>query len=141
MVRHGWLRNFISELAESPLIEKVSFVLPFFVLVVDVIVMEHAIRIKEHYIIALTTILFFLSLLEIIVVTGEIHDHYKKSNFERKLTIKLDDFIIEQRKRSVKKTVEEFIRKHPEYEKHRNEVYHITCQIMETHAEEEKKKR
>jgi hypothetical protein len=140
MVRLRWLRGFISELAESPLIEKISFILPFFVIIVDVIVMEHAIRIQEHYIIALTTILFLLSLIEIIVVTGEIHDHYKKSNFERTLTIKLDDFIIKERKRSAKRTVEEFIKKNPCYEKHRNEVYHIACQIMETHAEEKKKR-
>ncbi|UCD14247.1 MAG: hypothetical protein JSW60_02205 [Thermoplasmatales archaeon] len=136
MVRVGRLRNFIHEFAESPLIEKISFVLPFFVIVIDIVILEHAIRIKEAYIIMLTTLLFFLSVFEIAVVTGEIHGRYQKSNFQRTLTIKLDDFIIERKKNNVKKIVEEFTEIYPRYRNHRNEVYHITCQIMETHKEE-----
>ena len=136
MVRVGRLRNFLHELAESPLIEKISFVLPFFVIVIDIIILEHAIRIKETYIIVLTTLLFFLSVFEITVVTGEIHDRYQQSNFERTLTIRLDDFILERKKNNVKKIVEEFTEIYPHYRNHRNEIYHITCQIMETHKEE-----
>lgn len=136
MVRVGRLRSFIRELAESPLIEKISFILPFFVIVIDIIILEHAIRIREGYIIVLTTLLFFLSLIEIMVVTGEIHDHYRKNNFERTLTIKLDDFILERKDKNVKKIVEDFIEINPQYNNHRNETYHITCQIMETHKEE-----
>ena len=136
MVRLGRLRSFIQELAESPLIEKISFILPFFVIVVDIILMEHAIRINEHYIITFTTILFFLSLVEIVVVIREIHEHRQLSVFEQKLTIKLDDFIIQRKKKNVKETVQEFINKYPEYKNHRTEVYHITCDIMETHRKE-----
>jgi len=118
------------------IIEKISFVLPFFVIVIDIIILEHAIRIREGYIIVLTTLLFFLSLIEIMVVMGEIHDHYRKNNFERTLTIKLDDFILERKDKNVKKIVEDFIEINPQYNNHRNETYHITCQIMETHKEE-----
>ncbi len=136
MVRLRGLRNFVQELAESPLIEKISFVLPFFVILIDIIILEHAIRIREAYIIALTTILFFLSIIEIAVAIGEIHDRYQQNNFERTLTIKLDDFILERKKNNVKNIVEEFTELFPQYKNHRNEIYHITCQIMETHKEE-----
>ena len=136
MVRLRGLRNFIQELAESPLIEKISFVLPFFVIVIDIIILEHAIRIKEAYIIVLATLLFFLSVVEIAVAMGEIHDRYQQNNFERTLTIKLDDFILERKKNNVKKIVEDFIDMHLEYKNKRSEIYHITCQIMETHREE-----
>ncbi len=136
MVRLRGLRNFIQELAESPLIEKISFVLPFFVIVIDIIILEHAIRIQEVYIIVLTTLLFFLSVVEIAVAMGEIHDRYQQNNFERTLTIKLDDFILERKNNNVKKIVEDFIDTHLEYKNKRSEIYHITCQIMETHKEE-----
>ena len=136
MVRFRGLRNFIQELAESPLIEKISFVLPFFVIIIDIIILEHAIRIQEVYIIVLTTLLFFLSVVEIAVAMGEIHDRYQQNNFERTLTIKLDDFILERKNNNVKKIVEDFIDTHLEYKNKRSEIYHITCQIMETHKEE-----
>jgi hypothetical protein len=136
MVRLRGLRNFIQELAESPLIEKISFVLPFFVIIIDIIILEHAIRIQEVYIIVLTTLLFFLSVVEIAVAMGEIHDRYQQNNFERTLTIKLDDFMLEQKNNNVKKIVEDFIDMHLEYKNKRSEIYHITCQIMETHKEE-----
>jgi len=134
MVRIGRLRNFIQELAESPRIEKISFILPFFVIAIDIILIEHAIRINEPYIIGLTTLLFILSVIEVGVVIRDIHGHYQQSSFERLLTIKLDDFILERKKQTnVKFIVEEFIEKNPNYESFRTEVYHITCQIMEAH--------
>ena len=136
MARVGRLRNLLKEVAESPSIEKLSFTLPFIVIVVDVILIEHAIRINEPYIIALTTILFFLSLFEIAVVLSEIHERNQKSSFERILTIKLDDFILQRKKKNVKKLVEDFIKIYPQYKSHRTEIYHIACQIMETHKEE-----
>ena len=136
MARVGRLRNLLKEVTESPSIEKLSFTLPFIVIVVDVILIEHAIRINEPYIIALTTILFFLSLFEIAVVLSEIHERNQKSSFERILTIKLDDFILQRKKKNVKKLVEDFIKIYPQYKSHRTEIYHIACQIMETHKEE-----
>ncbi len=134
MVRVGRLRNFIQEFSQSPRIEKVSFILPFLVIAIDIILIEHAIRINEPYIIGLTTLLFFLSVIEVGVVIREIHEHVQYSNFERLLTIKLDDFILERKKQTnVKLIVEEFMNENPNYESFRNEVYHITCQIMEAH--------
>ena len=65
MVRVGRLRNVIKELAASPLTEKITFILPFIVIIIDIIILEHAIRIRETYIIILTTLLFLLSLIEI----------------------------------------------------------------------------
>ena len=136
MVRYGKLINVIKEVAESPTIEKASFILPFIVIIIDIILIEHAIRINEHYIIALTTLMFFLSLIEIIIVTREIHEHYQKTNYERILTIKLDDFILKQKQKNVKILVEEFLNQNPHYTKKRSTVYHLTCQILETHKEE-----
>jgi hypothetical protein len=133
MVRFNKLRNFLKEFAESPKIEKITFLLPFLVIIVDIILIEHAIRINEYYIIVLTTLLFILSILEIIVVVREIHYHRKDLLFEETLTITLDDFIIAGRKKNVIETVQEFIDLYPQYKNYRNKVYHITCDIMNMH--------
>jgi len=70
MVRCSRTRRFLREVVKSPFFEKLSFVLPFFVITIDIIILEHAIRIQETYIIACTLFLFFLSLFEIIIVSS-----------------------------------------------------------------------
>ncbi|MDH7507320.1 MAG: hypothetical protein QHH15_06020 [Candidatus Thermoplasmatota archaeon] len=107
MVRCSRVRCFLREVARSPFGEKLSFFLPFFVITIDIIILEHAIRIQEAYIIACTLFLFFLSLFEIIIVSRELHVNYQKSNFEKKLTIKLDNFIKRKKQYNIKKIVED----------------------------------
>jgi len=136
MPRSGRLRNFIKEYSESPRTDKLSFIPPFLILILEVILILHALAINEVYVIILTATLVIISIIEMILVSLEIHEHYQSSNFDRILTIRLDDFVIEQKEKNVKKIVEDFIDMHPEYNVHRNEIYHITCQIMETHKEE-----
>jgi hypothetical protein len=136
MPRLGRLRTYIKEFTESPRLEKISFIPPFLVLIVEIILLEHALSINEGYIIALTTVLLILSVIEILFVGEEIHDHYRRTNFDRILTIRLDDFIIERKKKNVKHLVEEFVEIHPNYRSQRNKIYHIACQIMQTHKEE-----
>jgi hypothetical protein len=137
MPRCGRLRSFIKEYNESPRVEKLSFVVPFLILTLEIILLTHAIFVEETIVIILTSILLLISLVEIILVTGEMHAQYLKSNFDKILTIRLDDFVIEGKEKNVKKIVTDFIEKHPEYYTHRNEIYHTTCQILETHKEEE----
>ena len=136
MPRSGRLRNYIKEIAESPRFEKLSFIPPFLILIVELILLEHAIRIQVTYVIELTLVILALSIIEIIFVAEEIHENYIRTNFDRILTIKLDDFIIEHRERNVKHIVEEFIEKYPKYSSHRSEIYHIACQVKETHKKE-----
>jgi len=135
MARCSRTRSFFSEVVKSPFGEKLSFLLPFFVITIDIIILEHAIRIQETYIIACTLFLFFLSLFEIIIVSRELHRNYQKSNFEKTLTIKLDNFISEKKGYNIKKIIEDFIALNPEYSAHKNDVYQITCQIIETRKE------
>ena len=136
MPRSIRLRNFISEFNESPKLEKISFIPPFFILALEIILITHAIIYNNIFVIILTFILVIISIIEIILVGKEIHDHYQRNSFDRQLTIRLDDFIIEKNETNVQKIVEEFIENHPNYNINRNEIYHIACQIMETHEEE-----
>jgi hypothetical protein len=138
MPRSGRLRSFIREYKESPSFEKLSFIPPFLILIVEGILLIHAltINVPDIMVVELTMILLIISIVEIIFVLGEIHRHYKQNNFDKILTIRLDDFIIEKKEINVKKIVTDFIELHPEYNRYRNEVYHTTCQILETHKEE-----
>jgi len=136
MPRSGRLRTYIREVAASGTTEKLSFVPPFLVLIVEIILLLHAVGLQESYVILLTTILLILSLIEMILVTQEMHEHYQSSIFDRILTIKLDDFILRKKMRNVKILVEDFITNNPQYSDHRDEIYHIACQILETHKEE-----
>jgi len=119
MPRSGRLRRHIREFTGSSRAEKLSFIPPFLVLIVEIILLQHAIRIQVDYVIELTIILLILSAIEIILVSREMHKHYQRSNFDRILTIRLDDFIIERKKKNVKELVEEFIEKYPHYSSYR----------------------
>jgi len=136
MPRCSRLRNFIREYKESPRTERISFIPPFLILTLEIILIIHAFLLNEIFVIILTSILLIISTIEIVIVSYEIHEHYIKINFDKILTIRLDDFITEKKGKNVKKIVADFIEKYPDYEIHRNEIYHETCQILETHREE-----
>jgi len=139
MPRSRRLRTFIREYKESPKTEKLSFIPPFLILIVEGVLLIHALSINapDIMVVELTTILLVISIIEIYLVGKEIHEHYTKGNFDRVLTIKLDDFITETKEKNVKKIVTDFIEQHPEYSSNRNEIYHTACQVLETHYEEE----
>jgi hypothetical protein len=136
MPRCGRLRSFIRDFNESPRAEKMSYVPPYLILIIELLLIFHALSLQEVFVIVLTGILLVISLVEIALVSREIHQRRQSNTFERILTIKLDDFIIEQREKNVKRIVEKFIEVFPEYAAHRNESYRIACQIMETHRDE-----
>jgi len=138
MLRSGRLRTFIKEYKESPRFEKLSFLPPFLILFVEGVLLIHAftIDVPDIMVVELTTILLIISIIEILFVSREMHEHYQRGNFDRILTIKLDDFIIQRKGKNVKKIVTGFIEHHQEYDHYRSEIYHLTCQIMETHKEE-----
>lgn len=138
MPRSGRLRNFIRDFSESPRAEKLSFIPPFLIVVVELILLVHASMQNpvDPIVLELTTILVIISVVEITLVTREIHEHHQVSNFERILTIKLDDFIIKKRNKNVRKIVEDFIEENENYRNNRNQIYHLACQILTTHKEE-----
>ena len=137
MPRSGRLRSYIRECKESSKIERISFLPPFLILALELILIAHAISINEIFVIILTSVLVIISIIEMVLVSLEIHERYQISNFDKILTIRLDDFITEKKGKNVKKIVVDFIDLYPEYEKHRNEIYHTTCQILETHRKVE----
>jgi len=141
MPRSGRLRRFISEYSESPRTRKMSFIPPFLILVVEIILIFHALSLNEMFVISLTLILLIISIIETMLVSKEIHEEYTRSNYDRILTIKLDDFITKTKEKNVKSIIEKFISEYPDYRSDRNEIYHTTCQILETHKKEKIEKK
>ena len=131
MARYSKLRKFLTEIAGSPLIEKISLILPFIILGIDIHILQYSLFRKDFEIILPATILLALSIIEIIVVIDEIHVTARKMNMERELTIKLEKFIFDNPKLNVKEIVNKFVEKHPEYKDLRKDIYHITCQIFQ----------
>ena len=97
MPRSGRLRSFIKECKESQKVERISFLPPFLILALELILIAHAISIMETFVIILTAILVVISIIELILVSMEIHEHYQITNFDKILTIRLDDLL--QRKK------------------------------------------
>ena len=131
MVRYSKLRKFLTEIAGSPVVEKISLILPFIILGIDIHILQYSLFRKDFEIILPATILLALSIVEIIVVIDEIHVTARKMNMERELTIKLEKFIFDNPKLNVKEIVNKFVEKHPEYKDLRKDIYHITCQIFQ----------
>lgn len=138
MPRSGRLRRYIREFTGSSRAGKISFIPPFLIIIVEGVLLAHAltINVPDIMVVELTTVLLIISIVEILLVSREMHEHYVSSTFDRILTIRLDDFVLQQKGKNVKKIVEDFIDIHSEYKNKRSEIYHITCQIMETHKEE-----
>ena len=123
MPRCGRIRTFIKEYNQSPKANKLSFFLPYLILVLELIVLIDALLISNLIIVSITIILVTISVLEIIFVTREIHNKIIESNFDKILTIKLDAFITNKREKNVKIIISDFLEQYPEYDKHRNKIY------------------
>jgi hypothetical protein len=126
------IRTFIQDYNQSPRIKKLSFFLPFLILALELIVLIDALVISNLIIVSITIILVAISVLEIIFVTREIHSKILESNFDKIITIKLNDFVTNKREKNVEIITSDFLEQYPEYDKYRNKIYLTTCQILET---------
>jgi len=137
MPRCGRIRQYVSELEESPSAEKIYFILPIIILITEAILLEYALNHSEHpYVIFLTSFLLIISVIELLLVGREIHIHRSQTTRERELAIRLDDFILERQMDNVSLIVKDFLDECPEFTNKRTMIYHIACQIMETHKQE-----
>ena len=136
MPRCGGIRRYCREIADSSIGEKIAFIPPFAILIAELILLYHALNFGEGFVIVLTAFLLILSLIELFLILHELHEHRKKTNFERELAIRLDDFIIERHMDNVSTIVTDFLEEFEEYRGNRSMIYHIACQVMQTHKKE-----
>jgi len=136
MLRSGGIQRYLHEIAESPTTEKMAFIPPIVILITESILIIHAIELHEPFVIALTGFLLIVSIIELFLILKEFHEHRIQTTFERELTIRLDDFIIENHMDNVSNIVTNFLDEFEEYKENQTTIYHIACQIMDTHKQE-----
>jgi len=135
--RCGRIKTFLQNYKKSTKAYKLSCFLPYLILFLELLLLIDATIIDFNLIIIIITlILVTISIVEIVLVTMEINDKIKNSNFEKILTIRLDDFITKKREKNVKIIITDFLEQYPEFYKHRNKIYHIACKILELHQKE-----
>lgn len=136
MLRLSRIHQNISNICTEERFEQISIILPLIILIVEIVLIVHALDIQEAYVIALTTFLLVVSIIELILVTKEVTDQKSKRNFDSTLTIRLDDFINKTKNSNVKDIMNTFIEKYPIYRNHRVDIYKLCCKILQTHQDE-----
>ena len=103
MPRCGRLRTYITDYGQSIRAKKISFIIPYLILLLEIILLIDAAFLDFNpFIIVITSTLVIISLIEIILVSREIHNRIMESNLEKILTIRLDDFITQKKQKNVK---------------------------------------
>lgn len=68
MPRSSRIRRYLQEVISSPRAEQISFVIPFLIVAAELFLINHAIKLREGHIIALTSFLLAVSILELVLI-------------------------------------------------------------------------
>ncbi|RLF40479.1 MAG: hypothetical protein DRN12_05305, partial [Thermoplasmata archaeon] len=68
MPRCSRIRKYIDEIVSYPRVEQISFIIPILIVIAEIILMSHAIKIGELYVIALTSFLLIISIVELALI-------------------------------------------------------------------------
>lgn len=138
MPRSGAIREFIRDYYGSSRWEKLALIPPFIILFMELFLLGYDLNHDVDFIvIEFTLILVAISLVEIVIVGKEIHEHTHECDYREELAILLDDFIARSRYKSVKNILSSFINHYPQYRVYRSDIYRITCQILAVHKEKD----
>jgi hypothetical protein len=130
-MRHRLSRMLLSQVLGTTKWEKLVFILPFVVLIVDADIFYYSIVNKEPSIIISSGFVLALSVIEIIAAAGEIRDHFsyvrKYSLLERKIADVIRHFESEP---TVSQVMEKFFSENPNEKLSRYELYPVVCNIL-----------
>jgi sensor histidine kinase regulating citrate/malate metabolism len=142
MMRHRLSRILIGELLGSTRREKLVLLLPFVVLIFDLLIFHYSIVNREFSIIISSGFVLALSVLEIIAALGEINERLacakKHSSLESMVTEVAKQFDYEP---TVRQVVEKMSYEHPEEKFSRYELYPVVCNVLNDIFPVKKKKR
>lgn len=129
LMRHRILRNLFGEILTTSKIIKIVLLIPFIVLLIDAEIFYYSWTNKEKTILIASAFVLFLSILEIFAVIGEIHGHISRARRMEILEERLRKIAKKVEKPTVRKLIDEFMKKYPEdYSVH--EVYHVACDML-----------
>ena len=128
-MRHRFLRNLFSEILTTSKIIKIVLIIPFIVLLFDAEIFYYSWTNNEKTILIASAFVLFLSILKIVAVIGEIHEHISKVRRREILEERLRKVAKKIEKPTVRKIIDEFMVKYPE-EYSVSEVYHAACDML-----------
>jgi len=129
-MRHRFARNLLNEILTASRIIKIALIIPFIVLLFDAEIFYYSWTNQEKTILIASGFVLFLSILEIIAVIKEIHEHVSKIRRREILEERMKKIAKEIKNPTVRKIVDEFMAKYPR-EYSINEVYHVACILMD----------
>ncbi|HEC88722.1 MAG TPA: hypothetical protein ENI52_05345 [Thermoplasmata archaeon] len=128
-MRHRFLRNLFNEILTASRIIKIALIIPFIVLIFDAEIFYYSWTNHEKTILIASGFVLLLSILEIIAVIKEIHEHISSVRRKEILMEKLRQIAENMKKPTVRKIMDTFMEKYGE-EYSVNEVYHATCDLL-----------
>lgn len=129
-MRHRFIRNLFAEMLKASRLEKLVLIIPFIVLIFDAEIFYFAWKNKEENILIASSFVLFLSILEILAVMKEIHEHVNRLRRREILEEKLRKIMKTMEKPTVRKVVDKFMASYPD-EYSIKEVYHVTCNLID----------
>ncbi|RKX44629.1 MAG: hypothetical protein DRP38_09170, partial [Thermotogae bacterium] len=111
---------------------------PFFILVLDLYMLHHALGVGDCKIIIPAILLFIFSVAEIIVAFDEIHEHILNTLSDKKISRKVKSVIKDSKHNmTVKKAMELSLEKYPELKKYRRKLCHVISQVLSEEMDDE----
>jgi len=130
-MRHRLSRMLLSQMLGTTKWEKLVFILPFVVLIVDADIFYYSVVNKEPSIIISSGFVLALSLLEIIAAAGEIHDHFSYTKRYATLEKRLSDIVRHfESEPTVGQVMDRFFSEHPDEKLSRYELYPVVCDVL-----------
>ena len=113
-MRHRFIRNLFTEMLKASRLEKLVLIIPFIVLIFDAEIFYFAWKNKEENILIASSFVLFLSILEILAVMKEIHEHVNRLRRREILEEKLRKIMKTMEKPTVRKVVDKFMASYPD---------------------------
>lgn len=128
-MRHRFVRNLFNEILTASRIIKIALIIPFIVLLFDAEIFYYSWTNKEKTILIASGFVLLLSILEIIAVIKEIHEHISGIKRKEILMEKIRHIAEDMEKPTVRKIMDTFIKKYGD-EYSVNEIYHAVCDLL-----------
>lgn len=129
-MRHRFARNLLGEILTASRMKKIALIIPFIVLLFDAEIFYYSWTNQEKTILIASGFVLFLSILEIVAVIKEIHEHITRVKRFEILERRLKKIAEEIERPTVRKIVDKFMAKYPK-EYTISEVYHAACILMD----------
>jgi hypothetical protein len=128
-MRHRLLRNIFGDIVKASRLAKIVLLIPFIVLLIDAEIFIYAWTHSEKTVLLFSGFVLLLSVLEIVVVVGEIHEHLSETRRRELIEERVRAIAEGMENPTVRAVIDAFLKEYPREFK-MSEIYHVTCDLM-----------